>query len=177
MAGPLLLVFGPLVPAFFIFAGLRRWPRAAAVCGFLSALLLRFLIAAIDMQTVAADAPSQGISLLSGDELIFFGRSLLLTEGLRQLLLTVYSASAILFLLSGAWPQGPDFVPAGLASLSPLAFVLMVNPLSFGALGLLLAAALLAALVQGQRPGSTLASLRYLLLAALSVPVFLVAGW
>ena len=173
MSGPLLLIVGPLLPAAVIFVGLRRWPRAAAVCGFLSALLLRFLIAAVDLQPAAG---AEG-AFLGGDEFIFLGRSLLLTGGLRQLLLTVYSAGAILFLLSAIWSQGPDFVPAGLATLSPLAFALMVNPLSFGAVALLLAAALLAALVQAQRPGSTLPALRYLLLAALSVPVFLVAGW
>ena len=75
MSGPLLLIVGPLLPAAVIFVGLRRWPRAAAVCGFLSALLLRFLIAAVDLQPAAG---AEG-AFLGGDEFIFLGRSLLLT--------------------------------------------------------------------------------------------------
>ncbi|HZD11309.1 MAG TPA: hypothetical protein VE553_08205, partial [Candidatus Binatia bacterium] len=172
MSGPALVILGPLVPALLIFAGLRRWTRAAAICGFASTLLLALLIAAVNLQP---DLASTGF--LSGGELSFLGRALLLTTAVRRVLLIVYAASALLFLLSALWSQGPDFVPAGLASLSPLGFALLVTPLAFGAVALLVAAALLSALVQAQQPGSTLASLRYLLLTALATPVLLVAGW
>lgn len=172
MPGPLLPLLGPLLLALLIFVGLRRWPRAAAVCGFLSALLIAVLLATIDLQPTTA-----GSAIFAGAELRFFGWILLITEGLRRVLLLVYGASALLFLASGLWPQSTVFVPAALASLSPLAFALMITPLAFGVVALLLAAAFLAALVQGRRAGSTVASLRYLLLTALALPVFLVAGW
>ena len=172
MPTPLLLIVAPLLAALIIFLALSRWPRAAGICGFLSALLIALLLAAADLQPV-----DQTSAPFSGEQLSFLGRSLLITEGLRRVLLLVYAGAALLFLLSSLWSQGPGFVPAALAALSPLSFALMVTPLAFGAVALLLAAALLASLVQGQRPGSTLASLRYLILTALAVPPLLVAGW
>lgn len=172
MSTPLFLLIAPAFVALAIFAGLRRWPRATGICGFLGALLIALLLAAADLDSSEATG-----SLLVGDTFAFFDRSLLLTEGLRRILLLIYAGSALLFLLSARWSQGPDFVPAALAALASLAFAMMVTPLAFGAVALLLAAALLAALVQGQRPGSTLASLRYLILTALAVPALLIAGW
>lgn len=172
MSGPVLLTIGPLLPAVLIFAALRRWPRAAALCGFLSALLIAGLLANIDLA-----APAAGSSVPEGGELRFFGWTLLMSEGLRRLLLMVYASSALLFLTYAFWPRGLVFVPAALAALSPLAVALMITPLAFGIVLLLVAAALLAALVQSMRAGSTTASLRYLLLTALAMPVFLIAGW
>lgn len=171
MSGPLLLIFGPVLPALLIYAGLRRWPRVAAVCGFLSALLIAALLANMDLASITAG------SGLSGDEFRFLGWTLILSEGLRRLLIMVYASGAVLFLASGLWPQGSIFVPAALIALSPMAAALMITPMSFGIVALLLAAAFLAALVQGMRAGSTTASLRYLLFTALALPVFLVAGW
>lgn len=172
MSGPVLLIFGPLLPAALILLALGRWPRAAAVSGFLSALLIAALLANIDPAPVETSATVAG-----GEEFRFLGWTLLISEGMRRLLIMIYISSAILFLASGLWPQGQIFVPAGLAALSPLAVALMIRPLTFGIVALLVAATFLAALVQGMRAGSTTASLRYLLLTALALPVFLIAGW
>lgn len=172
MSGPILLVVGPLVPSALIFAALRRWPRAAAVCGFVSALLIAALLANVD---VASSTAGSGVS--GAGEFRVFGWTLAISEGLRRLLVVAYVSSAVLFLASGLWPQGPVFIPAALAALSPLAVTLMITPLTFGIVALLVAATLLAALVQSMRAGSTTASLRYLLLSTLALPIFLVAGW
>src|SRR5690606_30711191 len=74
-------------------------------------------------------------------------------------------------------PQGPDFAPAGLALLSPLAIALMWRPFVFGVAVLLVIAALAAVLAQSGRIGNTRAALRYLLMTVLAVPLFLLAGW
>ncbi len=172
MSAPILLIIGPLVPAGLIFATLRRWPRAAAVCGFVSALLIAALLANFD---VASSTAGTGVS--DAGEFRVFGWALAISEGLRRLLVVTYVSSAVLFLVSGLWPQGPVFVPAALAALSPLVVSLMITPLTFGIMALLVAATFIAALVQSVRAGSTTASLRYLLLSALALPVFLIAGW
>lgn len=172
MSTPLFLLIAPLLIAAVVYLGLRRWPRAAGVCGFLAAVAIALLLSSADLQAGAASS-----AFISGNELTFFERTLLLTEGLRRIMLLILAGSSLLFLLSARWSQGPDFVPVAFAALAPLAFAIMVTPLAFGAVALLLVAALLAALVQGQRPGSTLASLRYLILTALAVPALLVAGW
>ncbi len=172
MSAPLLLLAGPSFLALIIFVGLRRSPRAAGLIGASGALLIAFLLSGADLQSVG-----QPTGLIAGDTLTFFGGVLQITPGMQRVMLLIYTAGALLFLLAARWSQGPDFVPAALAALAPLAFAMMVTPLAYGAIGLLLAAALLAALVQGQRPGSTLASLRYLILTTLAVPALLVAGW
>lgn len=174
MPGPLLPTLGPLVAALIIFLVLRRWPAASAIAGSAGAFLLGLATAAIPLQPADAGAAT---ALIAGDEIIFLGRSLLLAEGVRQILVVAFFAAAILFLLSTLWPQGPDFVPAGLLALSPLAFAVMIQPFTFGAVALLVAAGPLAVMIQGHRPASTLPALRFLQFTALTIPAFLISGW
>ncbi|HSM56718.1 MAG TPA: proton-conducting transporter membrane subunit [Candidatus Sulfomarinibacteraceae bacterium] len=174
MPGPLLPILGPLLPALLIFLGLRRWPIAAGISGFLSTLLLRFILAAVPLD----GSPGAGSEhLFAGNEFHFLGRALLLTEPLHSIMLLIFTGAALLFLLSALWPQGPDFVPAGLAALSPLSFALQVEPFTFGALGFLFTAALVAPMIQSGRAMVTHTAFRYLSMLALSVPPLLVAGW
>src|SRR5690606_13860933 len=182
MPGPLLTVFGPLLPALLILLGQRIWPQRrwplprwpAAIGGFLSAIVLRLMLGAIPLEpTTAAEAGA----FFSGGEFFLLGRALILTETTRAVLMTMYTGAALLFLLSAIWPQGSDFVVAGLAVLAPLAVVLQAEPVSCGAVAMLIAAAFLVPLAHTGRSGETVAPMRYLFLTALALPPLLVAGW
>jgi formate hydrogenlyase subunit 3/multisubunit Na+/H+ antiporter MnhD subunit len=172
---PVLMLAGPLLLAFILFL-VRRWSQAAAGAGVVAALLLRLLIAYVPLspEAVPASLPAR---YFSGDTWYVMGRPLLMDEAIRSLFLLLLGFLALLYLLSLLWPQGSGFVPASMALLSPLAAALMIRPFAFGALFLLVAAALLAWLIQAGRAGTTQAALRCLLMAALAVPLLLVAGW
>jgi NADH-quinone oxidoreductase subunit N len=115
--------------------------------------------------------------LFSGDVLVIYDHSLVLNEGIRELFLFVYLGSSVLFLMSLAFPQGRYFVPGALAVLSPLAAALMIESLSLGPLLLLISVTILVVIIQSERPGSTRAALRFLVIAVIAVPLLLVAGW
>ena len=172
MPGPILPIAGSLLPAALIWLGLRRWPLAAGVSGALAALLLRFLVAAIPLQESAG-----AVFPFVGAEWPLAGRALVLTEEVRQVLLLLYAGAALLFLFSALWPQGPDFVPAGLGALAPLAVLLLAQPSAFGIVALLVAVALVTIMIQAGDSNATTASLRFLVLMALTLPLFLLAGW
>jgi NADH:ubiquinone oxidoreductase subunit 2 (subunit N) len=142
--------------------------------GFLSAIVLRLMLGAVPLEPASA---AESEALFSGGEFFLLGRALILTETTQAVLQTIYTGAALLFLLSAVWPQGPDFVVAGLAALAPLAVVLQAEPFSFGAVAMLVAAAFLVPLANSGRSGETLAPMRYLFLTALALPPLLVAGW
>lgn len=169
--GPVLLLAGPLLPALVLLF-LRRWPVVSGVVGGLVALGLRLWVAALPVTAAAGDA-----ALFGGPVLTILGRSLVLTPVVQQLMLQIYVAAALLFFLSALWPQGADFVPAGLGLLASLAAALMFRPVIFGLLFWLLAAIFGAVLIQSGRVGSTRAALRYLLLTTVAVAILLLAAW
>ena len=166
---PLLLIAGPLVAAG-ITLFLRRWRRTGALVGTVMAWWLGLWVS-----TVPLDAGAGG--MFAGDTWPVLGRAFVLADGVQALFLFLYVGLGLLFL--GAWffPQGQYFVPASLAAFSLLAAALMVQPLSFGTLFLLAAMAILVVVIQAERVGSTRAAWRYLVIAVLAVPFFMVAGW
>ncbi len=172
MPMPVLLAVGPLVLAALLLPLSRRRPDIAGVVAALLTLILRSQVAGLPL---ADGAPPGG--LFRGDSWSLLGSSLLMTVEVQQLFLFLYGLVALVFLLSALWPQGPDFAPAGLALLSPLAIALMWRPFVFGVAVLLVIAALAAVLAQSGRIGNTRAALRYLLMTVLAVPLFLLAGW
>jgi formate hydrogenlyase subunit 3/multisubunit Na+/H+ antiporter MnhD subunit len=173
---PIFMVAGPLLLAVPLFL-LRRWPQIAAVAGVVAALLLHQVIAHAPFSAAAAPAPALVARFVRGDTWFVLGRLFLVDEATRDLFLLLLALLALLYLLSFFWFQGSAFVPASLALLSPLAAASMVRPFAFGVIFLLIAAAILAWLVQAGRTGSTQAALRSLLMVALAVPPLLVAGW
>lgn len=144
----------------------------AALVGVGAAATLAGLLAAAPLApaTAASDA------WFAGDTWAILGRAFALTEGIRALFLAIYGAAGLLFLLSIWLPQGHSFVPAGLAVLSPLAGMVMVQPFVFGAPLMLGVVALLVWLIQAGRAGSTHAAWRYFLLMTLVTPLILLAG-
>lgn len=172
MSSPLLILIGPLISATLVFV-LRRWLHAATIIAVISLIILSLMLAGADL-----DAPSGQVDgILAGNTWLVLGREVILTDAVRTILLFVYIATAAIFLLTLALPQGGLFITLSLAVLSPLAGAIMVRPFVFGGVLVLVAAGILAVFVQGERAGSTLAALRYISMAALAVPLLLIAGW
>jgi formate hydrogenlyase subunit 3/multisubunit Na+/H+ antiporter MnhD subunit len=165
MTAPLALLIGPLILAVLAFA-VRRWPVAAVAGGVIGVLILGLIAAVVTP-----------VELGASDALIIYGRSLTFTALIRAALLFTYAGLGLLFLLSLLLPQGSTFVPVCLGLLSPLTAALMVDPTIFGVALLLIVAAGMAILIQAGRPGSTLASVRYLVIFVMAVPPLLAAGW
>jgi len=157
----LILLAGPLLVAVVALIVQRRSPHAGAIIGGVTSLLLT-----VPATVGAAD---QAIQLFDG--------ALSLTGPATWTLRALYGGAALLLFLSARWPQGPAFVPAGLAALSPLAATMIAQSFPLGVVTLLAATALLAAMIQAGRRGATLASFRYLTVTALALPFFLVAAW
>jgi formate hydrogenlyase subunit 3/multisubunit Na+/H+ antiporter MnhD subunit len=174
---PLLLLAGPLLLGILLFL-VSGWSRVTAVTGAALALLLRLLVAYAPLSPETAPAaPALLARYFGGDTWFLLGRPMLMNEAIRGLFLLLLVVLALLYLLSIVWPQSSSFVPATFIMLSPLAAALMIHPFAFGAIFLLLAAALLVWLIQSGRTGSTQAALRFLLMAALAVPLLLLTGW
>lgn len=157
-AGPLLLAALTVL--------LRRWPGAAAAVGAGGATLLALAVSTV--------APGEGEAALQWEPL---GRTLILDAATGRILVLLYAGAAALLLLAALWPQGRDFAPSLAATLAPLALTIMIRPFVYGAAALVVAAAFQVALIQSGQPGSTRSATRYLLVMALALPFFLVAGW
>lgn len=157
-AGPLLLAALTVL--------LRRWPGAAAAVGAAGAALLGL--------SISSAAPAAGEAALQWEPL---GRTLLFDAATGRILVLLFAGAAVLLLLAALWPQGRDFAPSLTAALAPLALALMIRPFVYGATALVVAAAFQVALIQSGRPGSTRSATRFLLVMALALPFFLVAGW
>jgi NADH-quinone oxidoreductase subunit N len=162
--GTLALLIGPLVLAVLALV-VRRWPVVAVVSGVLGLLFLGLIAANL--------TPGEG----DAGALLISGRSLAFSALIQAALLFTYTGLGLLFLLSLLLPQGGIFVPICLALLSPLTAALTIDGYMFGAALLVIVAGALAILIQAGRPGSTLASARYLVIFLLAIPPLLVAIW
>jgi formate hydrogenlyase subunit 3/multisubunit Na+/H+ antiporter MnhD subunit len=116
------------------------------------------------------------------DTFVLLGRVFQVEAGDRLALAFIFAQAALLFLVAGLGEPSPRFFGAGLGALGLLAAALFVRPFLFAALFLLLAAALAAVMLGGQRApsgGETAArgALRYLVFTTLGVPFILLAGW
>ncbi|MGD2049578.1 MAG: proton-conducting transporter membrane subunit [Chloroflexota bacterium] len=173
MSAPFILLLIPIGAAIIVYL-LRRWQTWAVIIGLLAVLIMAFFTGILD--PVAAPGSSDGEGALSSSW-EFFGQFLILTGEIQATLLLVYLGVGLLFLLTLPYPQDTIFIPATLTVLVPMTAALMAQRFTFGSVLLLMAAAALAVLIQGERPGSTLASIRQLSLVVLAVPFLLVAGW
>lgn len=167
-----LLLTLPLVLALIIWPIPRRWWRGVAVAGFLAAIVLALLAARLDLQPTAP-----AISFFGNGGGLRLGGDGILTEGMRQAIVLLYTGAAVIFLASARWFQGPNFVPAGLASLSAFLFALLVNQLAFGAAAILVAIGLLATMTADEKGGASLTTWRFFVLSAFALPLLLLAGW
>jgi formate hydrogenlyase subunit 3/multisubunit Na+/H+ antiporter MnhD subunit len=137
------------------------------------------MILAVTVGMTEAGAGTQGIAGEQswGNSWVIYGRSLTLTAQLQAVLLFVYLGLGLLFLLSLLFPQDTIYIPATLTAVAIMAVALMAQPNVVGAVLILITSATLAILIQGERPGSTLASIRHLSMAALALPMLLMSSW
>lgn len=170
---PVLPIVGPIAAAFAVLL-LGRWPRVQTAAGSGAAFFFALWINILPLDS----APSgQESGLFSGNTWFVAGRPLLINEGLQGLLVFIFIALGLLFLLSFPFSQGPSFIPAGLAATALIAAALMVQLFAFGALLLVIAVTLLVMTYVPVVRLKTLGSLRYLLFSVLALVPLLLAGW
>ena len=153
---------------------LRRWRWVAAVVGAIIAAVLWLMLTAVPLQPTDIELSTR---LFAGDTYTLWQQPLILTDATRSLMLLIYAVSGVLFLLSGLWPAGYNFVPVALASLSPMAAAWLIQPFAFAAVCLFIAWAGLVLVIQPERAGTVRPALRYLLIGLLATCLFLIAGW
>jgi formate hydrogenlyase subunit 3/multisubunit Na+/H+ antiporter MnhD subunit len=170
---PVLLILGPLTMAL-ITSVLGRWPTAKSVIGAFS-----MWIFAIALGTTKLNGSTIGdISTLAARQTwSVFGRSLALTEQIQFTVTFIYVVLGFLFLLALAIGQSRSYVSMSLLFLSPMSAALMAQTFVFGAIILLTAFGVLAVLIQGDKAGSVLAALRFLVLATIAMVLLLITDW
>ena len=136
--------------------------------------VLWLILTAVPLQPTDIELSTR---LFAGDTYTLWQQPLILTEAAQSLILLIYAISGVLFLLSGLWPSGHNFVPVALASLSPMGAALLIRPFTFGAICLFIAFACLILLIQSEQAGTVRPALRYLLIGLLATCLFLIAGW
>jgi formate hydrogenlyase subunit 3/multisubunit Na+/H+ antiporter MnhD subunit len=173
LPGPVLLLIAPLLGSIVLLP-LRRWRWAAAVAGTIITGVLWLMLTTVPLDPTDIELATR---LFAGDTYMLWEQPLILTEAVQSLMLLVYILSGLLFLLSGIWPPGYNFVVVALAALSPLAAALMIRPFAFGAIFMFIAFAFLVLIIQSERAGTVRPALRYLLIGLLATCLFLIAGW
>jgi formate hydrogenlyase subunit 3/multisubunit Na+/H+ antiporter MnhD subunit len=168
MSGPALLLVSPLIGAFVVYL-IRRWKVASIVAG--AALSWILAVGLLTLNFSYEENP-----LLSGTWTLFEQPVTLRDQYLLPLAF-VFLVMGFVYLLSWIAPQDELFIPISLLGMTPLLATLMIEPFQNGAVMLLLAGGLVAILIQGKKPGSTLNSIRYLNLSMLAVPLLVTAGW
>ncbi len=165
LGGPVALIVLPLAAAPLAYL-LRRWATLAGLLATGVAVFLTLVVLRLPLIPVSAES---AVPVL--------GRELVLTPSNRLALAFIYAVATVIFVLGWRIPQGAPFFPLSLALLAALSGALLVRPFLFAVLLLQIGAGLSVFLIQSDRPGSTQAALRYLVLTTLAVPPFLVAGW
>lgn len=173
MTSPLLLLFLPIVGAFIAYI-LRRWKPARLITALVTLGLLILVVALTRENQIASETGSN--QFLSSVWLIF-GRSFQVNSFVRQALLLIYCGIGLAVLLSAVLPQGRLFIPLVLLILTPVAGVLLAEQVEYAAAFVLILSAALAVIIQADRAGSTLTSLRYLILAVMALPMVLAVSW
>ncbi|HLF27973.1 MAG TPA: proton-conducting transporter membrane subunit [Anaerolineae bacterium] len=166
--GPLLLVAGPLAAAVLTFL-LRRFVTLTA------------LIAALVPLGLAILALRSPIS----EPQDILGRIITFSSGDRIGIAYLFIISAAIFL--GVWRSSPgwSYYPIALLSLGALSTALIYRPplnetytsFAYSALFVAVAAALAVFPLQGGKPGITGGVLRFIALATLALPAFLLSDW
>jgi formate hydrogenlyase subunit 3/multisubunit Na+/H+ antiporter MnhD subunit len=170
----LIVLVIPLIAAAAAYA-LRRWQSleiltAVVSCGAVIFLLARPITNVVTLPgyIIDIDAP-----------LDIIGRTLQVRAADRLPILLLFLSAAIVYTMSWRTTQGWTFVPIGLTVLTAMSAGLMIRPFQYAALAFEAAAALAALMIQAERTGegTTRGALRYLAIATLALPMFLLAGW
>ncbi len=173
MSTPVLLLIIPLIAGVGAFL-LRRWQLATILTGVGTVLILIAIV-------VATDTKVQVIAAINGpffdNYWVILERSLAFDQLSQDVLLILYIGVGLLFLLSLVLKQDSLFVPLILVAVSPLTGTVIAESISTGSLFLVVGMIVIAILIQGERAGSTLTSIRYLTLIVLVFPILLLIAW
>lgn len=165
---------------------LRRWPRAVLLTGLATTLILWLLLFVMPVEVgrpppVAAAAVTTTESAATQVAPFLFGRVAELTPGVRSLLLWLYPALALVFLLAWLQQEATAVIPSTLGAMSFLSGAFLVEPTSLGIILLIGVAVMLLPVMNGrtstQHPNAAAAGLRYLLFTTLAVPPLLLVNW
>lgn len=160
---PFVILIGPVIAAIATLFT-RRWRRVTIVVGLAFVGLLALLL--------ALAAPGTG--LFPDNIAAVLGREIVMTAFVRSLLLLVYAALGVWFLVVWVRPAGRVLAPTALAVLAPLAAALMASPAGLGSVFLVTAAAVVVPALHGGKFDAVVPAWRYFLLIGLaSVPILL----
>jgi len=173
MSTPVLLLIIPLIAGVGAFL-LRRWQLATILTGVGTVLILTGLLAATDTQVLVNGAIN---GPFFDNTWVILERSFKLDQLSKDVLLILYSGVGFLFLFSLVLRQDSLFVPLVLLAVSPLAGTLIAESISTGTLFLVVGMVVITILIQGERAGSTLTSMRYFTLIVLVFPILLLIAW
>lgn len=153
------LIFTPLffVPLIYLF---RR--RAVVVTG------LAVFVCVLSIYTTTQ---------IPREEVFILGRSLLFTDVWAYIMILLFAATACFFILSVYAPQGWTFYPFSLVILTLLSLAMLYRHLGLTAMIVEIAVLVTVFIIQGGQVGSVRASLRFLVMMTLAVPLFLLATW
>jgi len=173
IAGPPLLIALPLIASPLVWL-VRRWGLAASLLAAGVASAMAGLAWRLPL-----DQPVQlwGRQVALGEPVTLLGRELIMSQTDRMDLVLIYLIAAGLFLYASRVSQGWTFYPLGLALLSVLSAVLLVQSHIFAVLLLQIAASLAVFLIQGGQPGSTRGALRFLTFVTLAISPLLITSW
>lgn len=171
--GPPLLIALPLVAAPLVWL-VRRWGLAASLLAAGVASAMAGLAWRLPL-----DQPIQlwGHQVVLGEPVTLLGRELVMSRTDQMDLVLIYLIAAGLFLFASRVSQGWTFYPLGLAILSVLSAVLLVQSHIFAVLLLQIAASLAVFLIQGGQSGSTRGALRFLTFVTLAISPLLITSW
>jgi formate hydrogenlyase subunit 3/multisubunit Na+/H+ antiporter MnhD subunit len=173
IAGPTLVLGLPLLAAVFVYL-MRRWSWAAAglatlVCGAIAWLTWHW--------PAQSTVHVLGRTVAMGQPIYLLGQALVLTPAAMPLLTFTCCLAAACFLYAWRVSQGRSFFPFGLLLLSLYNAAFLTQPLTRAPLVLAFAATLSVYVIEAGRPGPTRGALRWVILAVLAFPFFLIAGW
>jgi multicomponent Na+:H+ antiporter subunit D len=173
IAGPLLLIALPLLTSPVIWL-VRRWEFLAAL---LSSAVALVMAAAAWRLSLEQPVQLWGREVALGESVSVLGRELLMSQADRLDLVLIYLIAAGLFFFAWRVSQGWTFYPLGLALLSVLSAVLLVESHIFAVLLLQIAASLGVFLIQGGQIGSTRGAIRFLTFVTLAITPLLATSW
>lgn len=162
---------------------LRNRPRAALISGLIAVLLIWLMLLLIPLPASDLIAPATAETAAVESLAAILGRTFALTAVVRSLLLWLYPALALVFLLSWLEGETAAVISSALASISFLTAALLAQPPTLGALLLIPITISLLPVVNALssappllRPPAS-SGLQFLLFTALAIPPLLLVGW